>query len=91
MFLQKSLALWLEVGDPRGLIFAYTHLAAVTLTLEKNEEALGYAQQCLALSIDAADRWSQANALRRNLSLSPPKMARTGPFRPIFSPDQVTV
>lgn len=62
--LQESLALWLEVGDPRGLIFAYTHLGAATLALEKNEEALGYAEQCLALGIDVDDRWSQANALR---------------------------
>jgi predicted ATPase len=61
--LQESLALWLEVGDPRGLLFTYTNLGLATLALGQSDEALAYAGECLALSVEIDDRWSQANAL----------------------------
>jgi tetratricopeptide (TPR) repeat protein len=62
--LHESVALWRQVGNPRGLIFAYTNLGTAALALGKMEEALGYAEKSLALSAEVNDRWSEANALK---------------------------
>lgn len=57
--LEASRALWEEVGDPRGLLFAYTNLGAATLALGRSDEAL----VSLGNALLAGDTAGQARAV----------------------------